>query len=162
MGPLVNATAVDRLLEEQQRLIEYGSTPIVHAERLSLGECFVSPGLLDVTHCTRRSDEEIFGPLLQVIRVDNLSQAIEEANDTEFGLAAGILTAQREDFDRFRHEVRSGLINWNLPTTGASGRLPFGGLGHSGNYRPAGYHAIDFCNAAVAELEPLESADGSQ
>jgi succinylglutamic semialdehyde dehydrogenase len=49
--------------------------------------------------------------------------------------------------------VRAGLINWNRPTTGASGRLPFGGLGRSGNHRPAGYFTVDFCNVPVGSLE---------
>ncbi|GAA4421424.1 succinylglutamate-semialdehyde dehydrogenase [Bremerella cremea] len=155
MGPLIHAEAVDHLLEEQSRLVAAGSLSLLSAEQLSLGRAFVSPGIIDVTNCSQRTDDEIFGPLLQVIRVADLEGAIAEANDTRFGLAAGILCDDRADFDQFRQQVHAGLINWNLPTTGASGRMPFGGIGQSGNYRPAGFHAIDFCQVAIAETESI-------
>ncbi len=153
MGPLVHAAAVDRVRDEQRRLTSLGAASLLEAKRQPTSRALISPGIVDVTNCSQRTDDEIFGPLLQVIRVPDLDAAIQEANATQFGLAAGILCDRQEDFARFRSQVNAGLINWNLPTTGASGRLPFGGIGHSGNYRPAGYHAIDFCQVAIAELE---------
>lgn len=153
MGSLVHASAVEKVLEIQSELTKHGAVPIIRTERLPLGQAFVSPGIIDVTECSARADEEVFGPLLQVIRVPDLEAAIREANDTQYGLAAGILCADRADFDLFRQQVHAGLLNWNLPTTGASGRLPFGGIGQSGNYRPAGYHAINFCHVPIAEVE---------
>lgn len=155
MGPLIHAAAVDKVLNVQQRMLADGGVSLVEAKRLPQGNAFVSPGIIDVTDSSGRTDEETFGPLLQVIRVDDLSAAIHEANNTQYGLAAGILCDDRVDFDRFRNEVRAGLLNWNLPTTGASGQLPFGGVGQSGNYRPAGYHAINFCHVPVAEVEAV-------
>ncbi|NBP88759.1 MAG: aldehyde dehydrogenase family protein, partial [Planctomycetia bacterium] len=56
-------------------------------------------------------------------------------------------------YEVFRRRVRAGLINWNRQTTGASSRLPFGGIGHSGNHRPSGFYAIDYCSYPVASLE---------
>ena len=56
-------------------------------------------------------------------------------------------------FERFVNEVGAGVVNWNRATTGAAGALPFGGRGHSGNHRPAGYFAIDFCGEPVASLQ---------
>lgn len=156
MGPLIHSDAVSEILAEQDRLIASGGAALVRSQKSSLGPAYVSPGIVDVTDCTDRTDDEVFGPLLQVIRVPDLESAIAEANRTQFGLSAGILCRRRSDYETFRNAVRAGLVNWNLPTTGASGRLPFGGLGHSGNYRPAGYHAVDFCSAAVAALEPSE------
>ena len=153
MGPLAHASAVDRVRGEQRRLSSEGAVSLLEAKRSDRCRALISPGVIDVTNCQDRADEEIFGPLLQVVRVPDLNAAIKEANSTQYGLSAGILCDRREDFDRFRSEVHAGLINWNLATTGASGRLPFGGVGQSGNYRPAGYHAIDFCQVAVAELE---------
>ncbi|MCC9609164.1 succinylglutamate-semialdehyde dehydrogenase [Blastopirellula sp. JC732] len=156
MGPLIHAAAVNRILSEQRRLVEGGAVAVLPSKRLAEGAAFLSPGLIDVTSCKSRSDEEMFGPLLQVIRVDDFDAAIAEANDTRFGLVAGLLGGDREDFERFRREVSAGLVNWNVPTTGASGRLPFGGIGWSGNYRPAGYFATDFCSVPVAGLAPSD------
>lgn len=55
-------------------------------------------------------------------------------------------------FEQFRSQVRAGVINWNRPLTGASSSLPFGGVGHSGNHRPAGAFAVDFCSDPIASL----------
>lgn len=151
-GPLITPEAARRVLEEQQRLEESGATVLVRAAVWE-PETLVSPGLIDVTDCPDREDAEVFGPLLQVIRVATLEEAIREANDTQYGLAAGLFSDQREDFETFYAQVRAGLINWNRPTTGASGKLPFGGVGRSGNHRPAGYFTADFCNIPVASLE---------
>lgn len=155
MGSLIHDNAVEHVLQFQSQLISHGGISLLSAQRLAIGTAFVSPGIVDVTNCSKRLDEEVFGPLLQVIRVPNLDAAIQEANATQYGLAAGILCHDRADFDRFRNQVQAGLINWNLPTTGASGRLPFGGIAQSGNYRPAGYHAINFCHVPIAEVEAL-------
>ena len=161
MGPVVHDRAASDVLAEQDRLLAAGATSIVRSERHDGGDSYVTPGIVDVTQCGAVTDEELFGPLLQVIRVADLDAAIQVANQTEFGLAAGIVCKQRRDFERFRDAVSAGLINWNLPTTGASGRLPFGGLGHSGNHRPAGFFTVDFCNQAVAELEPSRGDDAT-
>jgi succinylglutamic semialdehyde dehydrogenase len=151
-GPLITPEAARRVLEEQQRLEESGGTVLVRAATGS-PETLVSPGLIDVTECPDREDEEVFGPLLQVIRVATLEEAIREANETRYGLVAGLFSDRREHFETFYSQVRAGLINWNRPTTGASGKLPFGGVGRSGNHRPAGYFTADFCNIPVASLE---------
>jgi succinylglutamic semialdehyde dehydrogenase len=113
----------------------------------------LSPGLMDVTAITDRPDVELFGPLLQLIRVPDFSAAIVEANRTAYGLAAGLLSDRRELYERFVREIRAGVVNWNRPTTGASGKLPFGGVGLSGNHRPSGYFAVDYCAYPVASLE---------
>ncbi|MEL6105493.1 MAG: succinylglutamate-semialdehyde dehydrogenase [Planctomycetota bacterium] len=161
MGPLVHERAANQAMAEQERLLASGATSIVRCEKHVAGEAYVTPGLIDVTNCDAVTDDELFGPLLQVTRVANLEEAIEVADRTEFGLSAGIICRERSDFERFRSGVSAGLVNWNLPTTGASGRLPFGGLGHSGNHRPAGFLTVDFCNQAVAELEPHSPEDAS-
>ncbi|WP_437228234.1 succinylglutamate-semialdehyde dehydrogenase [Planctomicrobium sp. SH661] len=152
-GPLVSPQAADRVIWEQTRLLESGAKAIVESKRLPLGHAYVSPGLIDVTSCQVRSDHEVFGPLLQVMHVPDLQAAIVEANRTQFGLVAALLSDDREDFETFYDTVQAGLINWNKPTTGASAELPFGGVGRSGNHRPAGAFAVDFCNVPIASLE---------
>lgn len=153
MGPLIHKLAVQKVLAEQQRLLAAGGSVLVEARLLSdLGNAYVSPGLIDVTNVQDRQDEELFGPLLQLIRVPDFEAAIQAANATQYGLVAGLLTDRREYYERFSRELNSGLINWNCPTTGASGQLPFGGTGRSGNHRPAGYFTVDFCNVPIASL----------
>jgi succinylglutamic semialdehyde dehydrogenase len=113
----------------------------------------LSPGLMDVTAVPQRDDAEWFGPFLQLIRVPDFDAAVREANHTQFGLAAALLSDRRELYERFFRQIRAGIVNWNRPTTGASGKLPFGGVGLSGNHRPSGYYAADYCSYPVASLE---------
>jgi succinylglutamic semialdehyde dehydrogenase len=113
----------------------------------------LTPGLMDVTGITQRTDDEHFGPFLQLIRVGDYDAAIREANDTAFGLAAGLLSDNAELYDRFARRIRAGIVNWNRPLTGASSSAPFGGIGASGNHRPSAYYAADYCAYPVASLE---------
>ncbi|MBS0621544.1 MAG: aldehyde dehydrogenase family protein [Verrucomicrobia bacterium] len=109
---------------------------------------FLTPGLIEKLE----EDEEHFGPLLQVIRVPNLTSAIAEANQTRYGLVASLLSDSEEEWHLFRKTVRAGLINWNCPTTGASSAAPFGGIGWSGNHRPTAQYAADICSYPVTSL----------
>lgn len=150
MGPLITPEAADRVLDAQQRLIGGGARVILKARRVSTCRAMLVPGLLDVTNMGRRLDDEIFGPLLQVARVPNWEIALHEANASRYGLAAGLLCPSRDRFLEFAARVRAGVFSWNCPTTGASGALPFGGRGLSGNHRPGGYLAADFCSVPTA------------
>jgi succinylglutamic semialdehyde dehydrogenase len=116
-------------------------------------EALISPGLLDVTQVDKLGDEELFGPLLNLRWVKNFDEAVEEANDTNYGLSAGLLSDNERYYRQFIHEVRAGIVNWNRQTTGASGKLPFGGCGLSGNHRPSAYFAVDYCSYPVASIE---------
>lgn len=153
MGPVISRAAADRLLTAQEDLRERGGSEIVPMTRLDASPALLSPGLMDVTAVAGREDVEHFGPFLQLIFVSSFDAAIQEANNTAFGLVAGLLSDRRALYDQLFRRSKAGLINWNRPTTGASGRLPFGGTGHSGNYRPSGYWAADYCSYPVASLE---------
>ena len=153
MGPVINASAAASLLAAQDDLLARGGVALQTMRPLRDHPTLLSPGLIDVTSVPNRPDAEWFGPLLQVICVDNLNDAIEEANQTAYGLAAALLCDDLNSYETFRRRVRAGLINWNRQTTGASSQLPFGGIGHSGNHRPSGFHAIDYCSYPVASLE---------
>jgi succinylglutamic semialdehyde dehydrogenase len=148
MGRVINAAAAKRLLAAQAEL---GGKILLEMKLLD-GEALLSPGLIDVTDVPRR-DEEFFGPLLQLIRVKDFDAAIAEANNTRFGLAAGLLSDDRALWKRFYRTIRAGVVNWNRPLTGASSALPFGGIGDSGNHRPSAYFAADYCSYPVASLE---------
>ncbi len=153
MGPVISAAAAAQVLAAQQSLLARGATPLLLSRSLRPDTCLLTPGLLDVTSVPDRADEEIFGPLLQLIRVPDFDAALAEANATRYGLAAGLLADDPALYARFRDEVRAGLINWNQPLTGASGAAPFGGVGRSGNHRPAGFFAADYCGYPVASIE---------
>ncbi|MDP3494637.1 MAG: aldehyde dehydrogenase family protein, partial [Hyphomonadaceae bacterium] len=129
-----------------------GGVALRESRRLEVGAAFLSPGLIDVTAINGRKDEEVFGPLLQVIRVADFDAALDEANNTKFGLAAGLISDDPDLFARFESDVRAGVLNWNRQTTGASGAAPFGGVGQSGNHRPAGYYAADYSAWPMASL----------
>ncbi|MFA9477241.1 succinylglutamate-semialdehyde dehydrogenase [Phycisphaerales bacterium AB-hyl4] len=153
-GPVISSATADHLLNAQVALIDGGAQPIVEMRRLNgNSNAMLSPGLLDVTPMKQRDDNELFGPLLQLIRVPDFEAGIAEANRTAYGLVAGLLSNNTDRYDHFYQRVRAGLINFNRPTTGASGKLPFGGVGRSGNHRPSGYFAVDYCTYPVASLE---------
>ena len=117
-----------------------------------LGKNYVSPGLVCVMNM-QKFDKEIFGPLLQVDYAETIQEAIEKANDTEYGLAAGIVCTERSIYEEFESKIVAGIVNWNQPLTGASTVAPFGGAKASGNHRPAGYFSADYCSRAVASIE---------
>lgn len=157
MGPVVSAQAADGLLQNYQKLVKLGATPIVEMTRGDRQTGFVTPAILDATEVLDTlPDEEYFGPLLTVIRYNSLDQAMDIANNTRFGLSAGILSDQREEYEWFLQHSRAGIINWNRQTTGASSSAPFGGTGASGNHRASAYYAADYCAYPVASIEVEE------
>ena len=153
MGPVISAGVAESLVALQAGLEARGAWPLVRLRHLAAGTGLVSPGLLDVSTVAGREDEEVFGPLLQVIRVTDLDAAIEEANATAYGLSAGLLSDDPAEYERFSAAVRAGVVNWNQQLTGASSAAAFGGVGLSGNHRPSAYLAADYCSYAVASIE---------
>lgn len=153
MGPVISDAAEDRLLADQQAMIDRGGESLVMMSPRDDAGSFLTPGIIDVTGASERPDVECFGPLAQIIRTDDFEAAIDEANHTRFGLVAGLFSDDRAAFERFAGRLGAGLVNWNRPTTGASSRLAFGGVGRSGNHRPSGYFAADYCSDAIASLQ---------
>lgn len=153
MGPMIDKKAVGRFMSDYRELIDLGAKVLVSTENLhEIGDNFVRPALVDVSKI-EVSDKEIFGPLLQVIAVDTLEEAVTITNKTQYGLAAGIITESKEKYDYFLNNTRAGIINWNQPLTGSTTIAPFGGIKGSGNYRPAGYLSVDYCVYACASIE---------
>jgi len=153
MGPVIDNATAEQLMESFVALITAGGRALLHMRRSLPDLPFLSPGIIDVTEVSDRPDIELFGPLLQVIRVPDLDTAITEANNTRFGLSASLIGGSPEDYGRFWANIRAGIINWNAPTNGASSKAPFGGIGLSGNHRPAAYYAADNSAYPVASTE---------
>jgi succinylglutamic semialdehyde dehydrogenase len=153
MGPVVSAAIATRLMQAQALLIAAGGKPLLAMRHLQAGTGFLSPGIIDVSNAQGVPDEELFGPLLQVMRVADFAAALAAANATAYGLAAGLLSDDAALWQQFQRGVRAGVVNWNRPTTGAASSAPFGGVGLSGNHRPSAYYAADYCAYPVASIE---------
>ncbi|UAJ10799.1 succinylglutamate-semialdehyde dehydrogenase [Glacieibacterium megasporae] len=155
MGPVIDNRAADALQAGFAALVGKGAKVVRGLDRLISEKPFLTPALIDVTSVADR-DIELFGPVLQVVRVPDFAAAMVEANATKFGLSAGLIGGDAALYDRFWRESRAGVVNWNRPTNGAASNAPFGGVGLSGNHRPSAYYAADYCAWPVASLE----ADG--
>jgi len=153
MGPVIDNDAAHHLQEQWVELMMKGGKPIRRLDRADESRPFLTPALIDVTDVRERADEELFGPVLQMIRVKDFEAAMDEANNTRFGLAASLVGGTPAMYDQFWSTVRAGVINWNKPTNGAPSNAPFGGVGLSGNHRPSAYYAADYCAYPVTSSE---------
>lgn len=160
MGPVIDNRAADQLQEAYLNLMMKGGQPIRRLDRPVSDRPFLTPALIDVTNVPNRPDEELFGPILQMIRVPDFDAAIAEAGNTRFGLSASLIGGAPQLYDRFWANVKAGVINWNRPTNGAPSNAPFGGVGLSGNHRPSAYYAADYCAYPVTSSE-VEQARAS-
>ncbi len=153
MGPVISLTAARQLIAAQDKLITLGAVPLLKMQHADPSNAFVTPAILDVSKVANLPDEEYFGPLTQIIRYSDFAKAIEMANDTAYGLSAGLLADDPALWDEFKTEIDAGVVNWNRPTNGASSAAPFGGTGKSGNHRPSAYYAADYCATPMASIE---------
>jgi succinylglutamic semialdehyde dehydrogenase len=153
MGPVIDNRAADQLQEGFLELMLKGGRPIKHLDRPDEKKPFLTPAVIDVTAVANRPDAELFGPILQVIRVTDFDAALVEANSTRYGLAASLVGGSPQLYDKFWANVRAGVVNWNKPTNGAPSNAPFGGVGLSGNHRPSAYYAADYCAYPVTSSE---------
>ena len=162
MGPVIDLASADQVQEQWLNLMMKGGKPLRRLDRPFEERPYLTPAMIDVTDIKDRPDDEIFGPVLQVVRVKDFDEAIDEANNTRFGLAASLLGGNPELYDRFWANVRAGVINWNKPTNGAPSNAPFGGIGLSGNHRPSAFYAADYAAYPVtsSEADHLRAAIG--
>ena len=152
MGPVIDNEAADHLQHAFAELEAKGGRVIKPLERPQADLPFLTPAIIDVMDVGDRPDEELFGPVLQIVRVPDFDAAIAEANNTRYGLAASLIGGTPKQYDKFWSCVRAGVINWNKPTNGAPSTAPFGGVGLSGNHRPSAYYAADYCAYPVTAV----------
>ena len=141
LGPVINKSALDSMLryietgKKEGRLIAGG-----HAPATADGGCFLEPTVIaDVAPDAVISQEEIFGPVLAVIKVANFEEGLKVVNNTEYGLTGSIYSTDRAKLDRARREFHVGNLYFNRKCTGAMvGAHPFGGFNMSGTDSKAG------------------------
>ena len=155
MGSVINAATADRLMAAQDKWLNQGGRALLAMRSDDRAATLLHPGIVDLTDATT-ADEEFFGPLLAVHRYRTFDEAIALANQTRFGLSAGLLSHDAGEYDTFINDIRAGIVNWNQPITGASSAMPFGGVGLSGNYRPSAWYAADYCAYPMASLEQAQ------
>ncbi|CAM3584965.1 succinylglutamate-semialdehyde dehydrogenase [Pseudomonas wadenswilerensis] len=153
MGSVISLGAAKALLDAQAQLLGNGGIALLQMTQPQATAALLTPGIIDVSAVADRPDEEFFGPLLQVIRYSDFDAAISEANNTQYGLAAGLLSDSHARYQYFWLQSRAGIVNWNKQLTGAASSAPFGGVGASGNHRASAYYAADYCAYPVASLE---------
>ena len=153
MGPVIDNETADMLTESFLALLTCGGKPLRHMERPIEGRPFLTPGVIDMTEADERPDVELFGPILQVVRVARFEDAIAEANATRYGLSSTLICQDPQFYEQFWANVRTGMVNWNRPTHGGAGNAPLGGVGWSGNHRPTAYYAADYCAYPVVSAE---------
>jgi succinylglutamic semialdehyde dehydrogenase len=160
MGPLISAAARERHGKVLEWAKAEGAQCLVEG-----GPCegprpghYVRPSFhrvssLGATHYQR---EEHFVPDLYAVEVPDFDAGIAALDDTDYGLVGSVFTRDRERFEAVFRRTRLGLLNWNGPTVGASGKLPFGGIKQSGNDRPAGVSSSLYCTYPVASVEAAQ------
>ncbi|MEI2264812.1 succinylglutamate-semialdehyde dehydrogenase [Erwinia sp. CGal63] len=151
MGSVISPHAAEHIYSEWQARVAAGGQVLLPMRWPERASALLTPGIIDMT-ALPLPDEEVFGPLLAVIRYDDFSEAIRIANATRYGLACGLISPRREEFDRLLIEARAGIVNWNKPLTGAASSAPFGGVGASGNHRPGAFYAADYCAWPLASM----------
>jgi alpha-ketoglutaric semialdehyde dehydrogenase len=148
LGPVVDQSQLDQDLAYIAVGKAEGARLAFGGERLTRGSegYYLSPALFtDANNGMRIAREEIFGPVACVIRATNYDEALVLANDTEFGLCAGIVTTSLKHASHFKRHAQAGMVMVNLPTAGVDYHVPFGGRkGSSYGSREQGRYAAEF------------------
>ena len=155
LGTLVSPKSVETFLSYQEKMAALKPVVLLSGSRFNVESCFVNPGLrvLDFDCPSELLWEEVFAPDVTVQGFDNLDNCYDLLNQNPFGLCLSYFGEKKENFRDFVSNTRAGVYNFNNGTTGASGELPFGGIGRSGNYRPAGILSPFYCSYAKAIQE---------
>ncbi|HTI45241.1 MAG TPA: aldehyde dehydrogenase family protein [Casimicrobiaceae bacterium] len=148
IGPVVDQSQLDQDLSYLDVARKEGGRVVAGGERLARGTegYYLAPALItDTTPTMRINREEVFGPVASVIRVRDYEEALAVANDTTFGLVAGICTDSLKEAAHFKRNAQAGMVMVNLPTAGVDYHVPFGGRkGSSYGPREQGAYAREF------------------
>lgn len=164
MGPLINGAAVEKYIRFQEMANRENCESLMRGKSLELDYKghYVTPSI----HLVKSFDPnslyqktEIFGPNVAIYRSSDFEKTMEMVNSTGYGLVMALFSKNKELYETALLKARVGLLNWNRTTNGASSRLPFGGMGKSGNDRPSAHFAIQYCTVPVASLEDPTTLD---
>jgi succinylglutamic semialdehyde dehydrogenase len=167
MGPLINAAAVEKYVRFQEIANRENCESLMRGKQLDLKSkgYYVTPSI----HLVKKFDpnsiyqkSEIFGPNVAIYQTRDFDEALKIVNSTGYGLVMALFTKNRSLYEKALLEARVGLLNWNRTTNGASSRLPFGGMGKSGNDRPSAHYAVQYCAVPVASLEDPTGFDAGK
>lgn len=167
MGPLINAASVEKYIRFQEIANRENCESLMRGKALDLKHkgYYVTPSI----HLVKKFDansvyqkSEIFGPNVAIYQSADFEEALNIVNSTGFGLVMALFTKDRALYEKALLEARVGLLNWNRTTNGASSKLPFGGMGKSGNDRASAHYAIQYCTVPVASLEDFTDFDPSK
>ncbi|MFS4459040.1 succinylglutamate-semialdehyde dehydrogenase [Bdellovibrio sp. HCB2-146] len=167
MGPLINGAAVEKYIRFQEIANREHCESLMRGKALDLKHKghYVTPSI----HLVNKFDpnsvyqkSEIFGPNVAIYQSDNFDEVMNIVNSTGYGLVMALFSKNKELYEEALFKARVGLLNWNRTTNGASSRLPFGGMGKSGNDRASAHYAIQYCTVPVASLEDPTAFDLSK
>lgn len=147
MGPAVSQDQLETDLEYIGIGRQEGAKLLVGGDRAGDGGYFVQPTVFDnVQSKMRIAQEEIFGPVIGIMRVKNFDEALAQANDIGFGLSAGVVTNNLQRAFQFANGIEAGVVKINEPTTGLALQAPFGGFKNSSanTFKEQGQAAIEF------------------
>jgi aldehyde dehydrogenase (NAD+) len=148
IGPVSSQSQLDQDLEYVAIGKAEGATLAIGGERVQRATegFYMAPALFSESDSAMRINrEEIFGPVTSIIRVKNYDEALATANDTAFGLSAGIATTSLKHATHFKRHSQAGMVMVNLPTAGVDYHVPFGGRkGSSYGPREQGHYAQEF------------------
>lgn len=158
MGPLINEAAVEKYVRFQGIAKREDCESLMRGKSLDLpyGGHYVTPSINIVKKPDPESiyqKTELFAPNVAIYTVDDFDEALDIVNSSPYGLVLSVFSKDRVMYERAMHRARVGLVNWNRATVGASSRLPFGGMGKSGNHQPSAHFAVYYCTAPYACLE---------
>ena len=148
IGPVADSSQLEQSLKYIEMGKAQGATLACGGERVSLEKdgFYLSPALfINTTNDMQINREEIFGPVATIIKASDYDDALAIANDTDFGLSAGICTSSLKYASQFKHDSKAGIVAVNLPTAGVDYHVPFGGTkGSSYGSREQGSYAKEF------------------
>ncbi len=149
VGPVITADALARIASMVDRAVGEGNEVVTGGAPVTVDGCdggaYFAPTILrGATRSSFITRNEVFGPVLAVVEIDSLEDAIDTVNDCEYGLSSSIYTRDVNAAMRAVHELNTGIVYVNAPTIGAEIHLPFGGTKHTGNgYREAGTRGLE-------------------
>jgi acyl-CoA reductase-like NAD-dependent aldehyde dehydrogenase len=141
IGPLVSQEALKRVTEHVEDAVSKGARVITGGK--AQGACFEPSVLMDVTPEMRIYSEESFGPIVAIVPVDSVEEAVRVANDTEYGLSSAVFSRDVDAAMAVARQLQTGMCHINDATVNDEPQMPFGGVKHSGWGRFGGKAALE-------------------